>query len=162
MKYTTKVKADLAVIISLLLLLTLLVGRIDNLSPILLAALCLALLATVLVWNRHTRHLSHWNDIWARPKTEIIAMCVMFAACIFITFSFDVDIHFLDYSLIVIMGVAFVPTLVRTCLNAKKYDMDHLNSLQELVEKYPETEEMLTKKAKAKLGNRGAVESSVH
>ena len=101
MKYTTKVKADLAVIISLLLLLTLLVCRIDNLSPI-----CLALLATALVWNRHTRHLSHWNDIWARPKTEIIAMCVMFAACIFITFSFDVDIHFLDYSLIVIMGVA--------------------------------------------------------
>lgn len=161
MKYTTKVKADLAVIISLLLLLTLLVGRmeIDKLSPILLLALWGALFATASVWNRHTRHLSHWEGIWARPKTEIIAMCVMFVACIFITFSLDVDIHFLDYSLILIMGLNFVPMLVRTYLNAEKYDMDHLNSLQELVEKYPETEDMLTKKARAKLRNR---ESSVH
>ena len=133
--------------------------EIDKLSPILLLSLWVALLTTALVWNRHTRHLSHWNDIWARPKTEIIAICVMLVASIFISFAPHVNIHFLDYSLIFIMGVAFVPMLVRTYLDAQKYDMDHLNSLQELVEKYPETEKKLTKKARARLGNR---ESSIH
>lgn len=49
------------------------------------------------------------------------------------------------------MGIAFIPIEVRYYQNAIKYDMDNLNSLQELVEKYPETIEKLTKIAMVKL-----------
>lgn len=99
----------------------------------------------ILYFASSTRNYRQWNNIWKDPlwlSISSITLAVIVLAMIFLSYnSFNNEL---------ILLILLVGVLIRDIINYKralKYDMDELNTIEELVRLHPESERDLTKRA---------------
>ena len=107
----------------------------------------LLLAALLVLQNVRNKKYPQWNNhwygmrLWKTPPAIIGLMVLLCVAMFAVAFFSDLDLFW--FIVAVIAGLSFVPDYYY----ARKYDMDEIQSWEELLQKHPEAKKHLSKSA---------------
>lgn len=91
-----------------------------------------------------------WKHLWSISTLHMIIYFSSIFIMAIIMQIFDIWDYYLCFFYLLVAGHAVILD-IEYYIKAKKYDMNNLNSIQELIEKYPETEKMINQNILYKL-----------